>query len=741
MRSGTRQTIHRINILLLIAILNSFFLSAQDINHWETIVRSDDVWRYTVPASEPPPDWNTLGFDESVWLSGKGGIGYGDGDDSTLLISPVTSLYMRISFNIIDPSVISMAVLHVDYDDGFVAYLNGHEIARANIGTTGIRPAFGDLTGNCAEPRLPYGGVPENFTIRYDTLVRYMKSGENVLALQVHNCTTYSSDLSSATFFSVAISDSNTYYRPVPSWFNIILTTTSKLPVVVINTYGQSIPDSPKIMGSIKVIDNGPGKLNDITDPGTDYDGPTGIEIHGQSSQMFPKKTYSVELRKTEKIDTTASLLGMPANSDWILHAHYSDKSMLRNAITYYFGAKMGTWQPRFRYCVVYLNGEYNGIYLLMEKIKKDSARVDINTLKKTDYSANEISGGYILKRDKNQDLSQDEYFITYPAYMLVPDRHYPFTYVYPRADSITYEQKSYIRSFMTEFESALNSSGFRDPDYGFRKYIDCGSFIDYQLMQELSNNVDGYVFSTFFYKERTTQGNKLKAGPLWDFDLCYGNVNYSPVNLSTTGWHYPHYTNEEGYHMHWWARLMEDPDYERGFITRWRDLRKSSFSDNTFMHFIDSVTTYLGEETDKNFQKYPVLGQYVWPNYFVGNTYGEEIGYLKRWITERLAWMDSATEPNSELYNESFGNNGIIVFPLPVKNNLTVIFNLVDLSRAKLELIDLSGKIIYNEYYSPPAQGNQEVIIDLGNFNTGYYILKITQGSRRIGVRNVVKY
>jgi hypothetical protein len=163
--------------------------------------------------------------------------------------------------------------------------------------------------------------------------------------------------------------------------------------------------------------------------------------------------------------------------------------------------------------------------------------------------------------------------------------------------------------------------------------------------------------------------------------------------------------------------------------------------SDLSIFYFIDSVKTYLGDEIKNNFQKWPLLGQYVWPNYYVGATYDDEIGYLKSWINDRLNWMDAATGLNSDLFNESFGSDGITVFPIPVKDKLNVIFNLDYPVQTNIELIDLFGKKIFEKVLTPGIGGDQEVIIDMSNFNTGCYILRIRQDSRLIGVKKVVKY
>ncbi len=344
-------------ILFIILLLNLSYTPvwSQSVDHWEAVVVADDTWHYFPGTSEPPSDWPDIGFDDSSWLSGPGGIGYGDGDDATI-ISPVISVYMRTNFILHDTSVIAIAVLHIDFDDGFVAYLNGHEIARANIGTQGVRPPYNEYAIlDTYEARLPSGGTPERFVINPDTLSRHMIEGNNVLALQVHNCSTTSSDLSSTTWLSVGMEDDSYFYRPVPAWFNNPFQETSHLPLVVIDTRGQSIVNEPKITAMLKIINNGPGQLNSYFQDGTDYDGYIGIEIRGQSSQMFPKKSYSFETRDSAGNDIDTTLLGMPEEEDWILYAPYSDKSMLRNAVTFHLGRKMGDWQPGCRFCELYL--------------------------------------------------------------------------------------------------------------------------------------------------------------------------------------------------------------------------------------------------------------------------------------------------------------------------------------------------------------------------------------------------
>ncbi len=146
---------------------------------------------------------------------------------------------------------------------------------------------------------------------------------------------------------------------------------TSNLPIVIIHTNGQEIPDDPKIEGHMSIVDNGPGNLNNQYDEPNGYDGFIGIETRGQSTQMFPKKAYGFETRDEEGENLDVSLLGMPEENDWILYAPYSDKSMLRNFITFYMGSKLDVYCSRMAFCEVIVNNDYRGVYILMEKIKK----------------------------------------------------------------------------------------------------------------------------------------------------------------------------------------------------------------------------------------------------------------------------------------------------------------------------------------------------------------------------------
>lgn len=424
----------------------------------------------------------------------------------------------------------------------------------------------------------------------------------------------------------------------------------SNLPIIVIDTYGVPISDEPKIPGSMGIIENGPGQVNDINDPYNHYNGPIGIEIRGQSSQMFPKKSYSVETRTASGDNQNVSLLGMPSENDWVLYAPYTDKSMLRNTMTFEMARKMTGYASRTRYCEVVLNGDYKGIYVLMERIKQDKNRVDIEKLDPNEISGENLTGGYIVRVDKmDWDFSYaTEGWLSEVTPFYPSAKRQTFQYFDPKADEIVPQQRNYIKNFVTLAESALVSTDFTNPFSGYSVYFDLPSFVDFMLLSEISKEVDKYKFSTYFYKENDRDGGKLFAGPAWDFNLGYGNVDYWPEGLKTTGWLYQTVTNGNPDMMYWWKRLMEDSYFRDLAKTRWVDLRQNSLTNAFVQQKVDSLIGEIGEAKERNFARWPILGEYVWPNHdWENNTYADEVEYFTNFLYNRLQYMDNQMPGN----------------------------------------------------------------------------------------------
>ncbi|MCD4695974.1 MAG: CotH kinase family protein [Bacteroidales bacterium] len=190
------------------------------IDHWETIIHAEDTWKYWIPYSDPDSAWASLNFNDTTWLEGPGGFGRGDGDDNTVLPDSVATVYIRKTFNIADTSVISSALLHMDYDDAFVAFLNGVEIARTNnIGWPGKYQHWYDISYDVHTALMIQGLLPEEYSISPSQLKSIIKEGENVLAVQGFNAWNNHGNSSLIPYLSVSVKDTSHFYSNLPEWF------------------------------------------------------------------------------------------------------------------------------------------------------------------------------------------------------------------------------------------------------------------------------------------------------------------------------------------------------------------------------------------------------------------------------------------------------------------------------------------------------------------------------------------
>ncbi len=361
---------------------------------------------------------------------------------------------------------------------------------------------------------------------------------------------------------------------------SVIEFTSSNLPIVVINTNGQEIPNDIKITADMGVIYNGEGVRNYLTDPYNNYNGKIGIEIRGSSSQQFPKKQYAVETRDLAGNDLDVSLLGFPEESDWILFAPYNDKSLMRDVLAYKIASSMGRYASRSKFCEVLLNGEYIGVYVLLEKVKRDANRVNIKKLEPPDISGDALTGGYIIKIDKTDGENNDGWYSTYLPY---PQAQYSvfYQYHYPKPDEIVQQQKDYIQNKIFQFETMMSlSSNISDSATGYPKFLDTDSFVDFFIVNEAAKNVDGYRLSTYLYKDKDSRNPKIFAGPVWDFNLGFGNADYYDGWL-TTGWQLQLLTDYQNMPSgepfltpNWWRKLFDDTAFRNQVYARWQNVK-----------------------------------------------------------------------------------------------------------------------------------------------------------------------
>jgi len=408
----------------------------------------------------------------------------------------------------------------------------------------------------------------------------------------------------------------------------------SNLPIISIHTGGNEILDENRIICDMGII-NHDDKLNNLSDLFNNYNGKISIELRGSSSQqLFPKKSYSFETQTLKGNNNNVSLLDLPKENDWILYGPYSDKTLIRNNLTYFLSREMGNYAPRSKYCELFINDEYRGIYMLTEKIKRDKNRVNIKEIEDGD-----LTGGYIIKIDKLTDAPENAAWCS----NMKNFNNDPicFQYHYPKADEITLDQKTYIENYMNDIQNSIEELSQNQTNIELVENIEFISFIDYLIISELSKNVDGYRLSTFLYKDSDENNGKLHMGPVWDYNLSFGNVDFCQSS-KISGWVLEEDTPCRGSIPKYWYDLLKNDTFRSKLIIRWGELRQNVLSfDNIFNH-IDSVSQHINVAQNRNFELWDILDSYVWPNYQMGFTYQDEVSFLKHWIYNRINWIDN---------------------------------------------------------------------------------------------------
>ncbi len=428
---------------------------------------------------------------------------------------------------------------------------------------------------------------------------------------------------------------------------------TYDLPIVFVDTKGKCLDSkvTEKIPATMKVLD---GKMNNVADSakGTRYD--IGIKVRGQSSALFPKPGYGVEVRDEKGEGKDVSLFGLPPSDDWVFHGPYVDKSLVRNALAHWLFRQAGHYSPRSKHFDLYINGVYRGVYVLLEKIKRDKYRVDVSKLKETDISGEDVTGGYIWAFDKTGTNTggagsgpiEKEGFSTSDGLNVILH--------YPKKENIKSEQEAYLKKYLNDLEGLFKNG---KNGQGYEKYVDMTSALDYVLHEEVTNNADSYWCSFFLHKPKDktdkngvkTEG-KVTLGPAWDFNLAMSNGT-QPENgggqgqggwnqgggmwgggfgggfgggmggftSSGNGWQIEN-SMKSGQGMmgmgsslkapNWLLGMWKDSHYQSELKKRWAELRSGVWHTKTMDKYLDSMKTYLKSAADRNFKRWPNLGK-----------------------------------------------------------------------------------------------------------------------------------
>ena len=409
-------------------------------------------------------------------------------------------------------------------------------------------------------------------------------------------------------------------YPPEPvatTGFDMYGNLTTHLPIVILQTNGQQIPgaDAPTeevLLCSYAIVDN-PDGLNHSQDTPT-QSGTMAIKIRGNSSRLYSKKQYTLKLVKPDGASEKSSLLGMPAESVWVLNGSNIDHSMIRNYMLYNISGEIMSYAPRNRLCEVMMETsdgdlEYQGVYSLIEKPKVSEVRLNLT---KNDPRFAETS--FLLQMNARTDnlkidhLNPEETIIVYPLDLEYPD-----------PNVLTEESKRYIENQLLSFEKLLYDASYLDSWGHVWDAVDQESFVDYFIINEFFQNYDAGIRSTYLYKDL---GGKMCIGPVWDFDGAFNNFDLYDMQIDwldmQTTYYYTYFT--------------QSPDFGEACVRRYRALRKTFLSESYLIDYIDSCSDYLGSAALRNCDKW-YSGDYA--------LYYEDLEKMKTFVKERGAWMD----------------------------------------------------------------------------------------------------
>lgn|GEM_PF-1315777 len=405
----------------------------------------------------------------------------------------------------------------------------------------------------------------------------------------------------------------------------------SNLPVIILETDGRSISKEPPTLARASVFEPQNGRASIRNKP--DHTGLVSVNLRGYSTIRLPKHSLTLHTLDAQTNQVKIPLLGLPPEEDWVLYAPFEDKSLIRDVLAFQLARSMGRYAPRTRYVELFIKSnkgplrsrDYVGVYVLTEKIKRGKDRVPIQKLNPSHRAEPEISGGYIIRRDHN-DRNEARFHTK---------RGGPYFFVYPKAEAITPEQRAWLTGYLNAFESALQGPDFQDPQKGYAAFLDVDSFIDAHWLIELGKNVDGFRYSAYLSKDRD---GKIRPEPPWDWNRSFGNANYYD-GWREQGWYWPRLRPRE---ISWYRRLREDPAFAKKAADRWTELRASAFSREKIQSLIDQSAAELQEAQARNFKRWPILGMPVTCNYYVGDSFHDEVEWLKSWVDGRLKWIDA---------------------------------------------------------------------------------------------------
>lgn len=704
-------------------------------NEWTLLTDGALGWQVESTVAAPPPDFSRL-----IETDVEAGV-----------FEQGTGAFVRIPFHVEDASIFESLRLEMQYNDGFVAYINGAEVARANVANDPVWDTLADT-----ERHLLDGLSPEIFML--DQYLSLLHNGENILAIHGINSSIDSPgflvmptlealdvfsrtlnymetptlgqpndvgklgvlspprvSIPSGTFMTDSISvelesgmpeavirytvdgklptsGSPIYSEPitidkssqiraqaflldyVTSRVNTekysklatdLADFSSDLPILVIDTFDMRVTGKDFTSSHSFVFEpgeDGRSQLIDVPDVSTR----SGVKVRGSSSAGFQKSPLAHEFRRDDSDgDQDYPIGGMPADSDWVLQGPWEfDRSLTRNPLIFDLSNQVGVYASRTRYVEVFYDrdggelsmDDYFGVYIVIEKISRAEHRVSVEEVTAAMTTEPDITGGYILKIDR-QDPG-DAGFVA---------GGHRLNYVNPKEVDIELraEQVAYLKQYIDEFDAALDAEHFTHPELGkhYGEYIDIQSWVDHHLINEIMLNVDALRLSAYHHKPR---GGKMIAGPVWDYDRSAESNDGRDDNPRR--W----YQDIESVPS-WWDRIFADLEFRQMYIDRWQEWREGAWSMDNISATLDHLADQLREAQVRNFERWanrpPRFPRHV--NFKSGKldgTWEGEIEHKREWLRQRVEWLDSVflRKPIADVASGTYDNPVSVSFDLP---------------------------------------------------------------------------
>lgn len=584
--------------------------------HWEEMAAFKTSGQFIVIDSTLASlGWKNVLSDSSAWSSHKA--------VSSEKIGELNAAVVRLQFDYSEKADLLGGLIQAKYNLPFIAYLNGeHLVSRTNYD-------YPFALENSKPEKQSYSIYvyhrPINYTLSAAQVEPLLQEGSNSLVIYVPESpkakTKYFNDFS----FSLNLDNKKTIFtRNQPNIKPDGKLTTSELPILKVESRTPNIPDEPKVRGLLHI--DYPEKSDHLDVMNLEL----AIEVRGTTSQAMSKKSFSINIGDHKDLET---ILGMPSAKKWVLYGPYMDRTLLRNAFMYSTSQKMGHYSTRFNFCELVINGAYQGIYMLCERIEFRKHRLTGNPIDRKDADSLATDGDFLLQIDRGTSNTWSS-----KTGQEFNGGQHEYEFSDPKADKLSDLQQDYVKAFLYEFETAIIGEAKNPDSKQYENYLNPSLFYDYIILNELSKNIDAYRLSTFLIKRGPTAGGKIEPGPVWDYNFSLG--------LPTLGEGYKTdgfiYNNTFDLTPYWWTVLMENNHFSSGLKKRYAELRQTVLHRDTLYREWQTLQEMVEPALDRNFTKWSAFGKAdFWPNHNTAYNYQESCDYLNNWLTSRIAWLD----------------------------------------------------------------------------------------------------